>query len=116
VRYLGFNSAPARLGGHSWRLAMVERPRPSDGTQRRVRQRATAARTRAEFPELFALSLDQQQELESFASRSANSRPLGDPKFVALVERKLGPSWVGESPGRSRSMSRAETEIVYHVP
>jgi putative transposase len=42
------------------------------------------------FAELLALSLDEQQELESFASRSANGRPLGDPQFIALVERKLG--------------------------
>jgi ADP-ribosylglycohydrolase len=42
------------------------------------------------FAELLALSLDEQQEGESFASRSANGRPLGDPQFVALVERKLG--------------------------
>jgi hypothetical protein len=28
--------------------------------------------------------------LESFASRGANGRPLGDPQFVARVERKLG--------------------------
>jgi putative transposase len=90
VRYLAFNPVRARLAATpgDWPWSSIRAHlRGRDDALVSVRPLLELA---PNFAELLALSLDEQQELESFANRSANGRPLGDPKFIALVERKLG--------------------------
>jgi hypothetical protein len=84
---------------------MVEHRGSSEGTPRRgllvgVRPLLELAPNLAE---LLALSLDEQQELESFASRSANGRPLKRPAVHRSRRAQAGPH-------RGSGKARAEAE------
>ena len=89
------------------RLAVVERAGSSRGTRRCARQRPVLELA-ADFADLLALSLGEQQELEGFENRSANGRPLGDPQFLALVEGKLGRTVRRGKPGPKPKHEQAD--------
>jgi hypothetical protein len=117
VRYLASNQAPARLSAApgAWPWSSVRAHlRGRDDALVSVRPLLELA---PNFAELLALSPDEQRELESFASRSANGRPLKRPAVHRSRRAQARPHrGSGKARAENRSMSRAETGIVYHVP
>lgn len=99
MRYLAFNPVRARLSATpvEWLWSSV-RAHLAGRDDALVNVRPVLDLV-PRFADLLALSLSEQQELETFESLGANGRPLGDAQFIAFAERKLGRSLRRGKPG-----------------